>query len=459
MRKVALAGLFACSIACGHDDAPPFQDPGDGDGDGDGDGEPPQLAEDIGIELASVGSFVVQSAASDTFDGHWRAGGQQLFALTLAGELIELSLLEPSEGASGSYAPPFIQQIHSTPAWVVFSTPGFIAYEVHEQMDVEIPCSMIAARRSDGALFCGDLGIRSGGDNYGNVEPGGATVLGDLSGELLYVVGTDELDQNVVYRVEANDDGLSASLLEAVWRPNWLAVNATGDLLVNYVPAGGELVTQLYPADGSTPIDVPTSQTALHRFGIAGELGSAEQDDFYLLEIENDMQSKLRTLDKQGDAFVHTEHTVALSGNCVFLHPLVDGIYTLCGTSLARVFEAGAVLTTPTMIPLAGVEELVSVGGRPVRLAEQMFVLAVSDGSTSSFLRHDGITQQTIPFGDQVELLGFGASRLGDIDFMGVTIDTHARVIGTVAAGADEVEILDYEELDPAAVIAFTRIN
>jgi hypothetical protein len=451
MRNSTLSGLLVFSmLGCGHGGHEPSD-------------QRPRLAEDLGIEMATVASFVVQGGVgADGANEGWRAGDQQLFALTLAGELIELSLIEqPSEGSSGSYAPPVIAQIQSTPAWVVFKTWNFVAYEFHDDMEVEIPCSMIAARRSDGALFCADLDVRSAGDNYGNVEPGDATVLGNGSGDLLYVVSPDEIGEDVIYRVEMLDDGLSGSLIPAIWRPNWLAVNATGDLLANYRPAGVEppgSVTQVHPADGGQPLDVPTnpSEFVHHRFGIAGELGATDQDNFYVLEVEQGVPDKLQILAKQADGFATTEHAVDLPDNCAFLHPLADGIYTLCGSSLARVFEDGTVLTTPTLIPLTGVE---SVGGLPVRFAEQLLVLAVSDGSTQAFVRHDGLTQQTIPYGDQVELLGFSVSRLGDINFMGVTIDTHAQVIGTVAAGSDQVEILEYDEIDPASVIAFTRVN
>jgi hypothetical protein len=460
MREpAACALLLLLSIACvDHDNSDSGMPPNQQD-------EPPRLAEDIGIELGSVGSFVVQLAAeSDMVDGQaWRAGGQQLFALTLDGELIELSLTEPTEGGPGSYAPPFIAQIHSTPQWIVFSTPSFVAYEVHEDMDVEIPCSMIAARRSDGALFCAGLGVSSTGDNYGNSDPGGESVLGSADGQLLYVVSRDEFGEGVVYRVETEGEGLSASLIEPIWRPRWLAINPAGDLLANYRPAGfdeGDALTQVYPADGTAPIDIPTSQTAVHRFGIAGERNTGNEDDFYMLEIESGMVSRLRTLDKQTDGFVHTEYAVELQGNCAFLHPLADGIYSLCGgISLARVIEDGVVQTTPPMIPIMGISEPVSVGGQSVRFAENMLVLSLSDGTTNVFVRHDGVSQQTIPYGAEVELLGFAVAGAGDINFMGVTVDTHARVIGTVPAGADAVEILDYDEIDPASVIAFTRIN
>jgi hypothetical protein len=461
MRESALGGLLVLfTLGCGHDGPPDHHEPGPEE-------QPPRLAAELGIELATVASFVVQAApASGTRDRQWRASGQQLFALTLAGELIELSLIEePSEGFSGSYQQPIIQHLHSTSTWIVFATPNFVAYELHEDMDVEIPCSMIAARRSDGALFCADLGVRGTGDNYGNLEPGSQTVLGSATGDLLYVVSADSVGENVVYRVETlGDDGLSGTLLESIWRTNWLAVNATGDLLGNYRPAGLEppdSVTEIHLASGGPSLEVPTNSSEFihHRFGIAGKRGAADQDNFYVLEVEQDVPDRLQILSKQADGFAITEHAVDLPGNCVFLHPLADGIYTVCGTSLARVVEAGEVLTTPTMIPLAGVEQLVPVGGQPMRFAEQMVVLTVSDGTTQAFVRHDGLTQQTIPFGDQVELLGISVAGLGDINFMGVTIDTHAQVIGTVAAGTDQVEILDYEAIDAASVIAFTRIN
>jgi hypothetical protein len=406
------------------------------------------------IALDQVASFVAQNGAGPDSSGFFRAGeGPQLFALTLDGDVIEVAL---TDGFS-----PGIRQIHSTPAWVLFATWGFAAYELVGDEEVEIPCSTIAARRSDDALFCSGSSIRSAGDNWGNVDPGDATVQANAMGDVMYFVSPDDFDQDIVYRVTADDEGLVGTLIEPVWRPNWLAVNAAGDLLVNHLPAGAQAsVTEIYPVDSAPPITVTTTSPFIHNLtGVSGSFGAPEEDTFYLLDVgQTPSESSLIVLGKDGDTFAPTVHPLALPMDvaCFGLHPLADGIYTFCATALARVVEDGVVLENPVMIPIEGVTSMLPLG---IRFGDSEIIVSFTDGTTNMFVRHDGITQQTIPFGDMIELLGYSSSRAGDINFIGVTIDTHEKVIGSVAADSTELQILTSELVDPDTVVSFTRVD
>ena len=468
-----LALVLACSpLACGHEDAEGV-DPSGGTGDptGDESGEPdvPVLAAELGVDLDQVASFVAQDLPAaglpaDPSGSGFRAGGEngaELYALTLDGEAIAVSLVEG--GTTGGFSPPPIRAIHGLPGWVLFETWGYTVYSLDTDPATEIPCNTIAARRSDGALFCSELGIRSAGDNYGNRDPGVETALADATGELLYITSTDEL-ADIMYRVAAPGfAGLTATWIESIWRPRWRSVNAAGDLLVDHLPAGvtePSSVTEIYPADGGPATEIVTAAGIyVHRFGIAGERGAADQDDFYLLEVANDpSQTRLRVFAKQAEGFAETEHPIPLlQPGCGFLHPLVDGTYVLCNGSLVRVVEDGQVLAEPVEVAVDGLAVL-AIGGLGFRFADQQVVFVVDDGTTQAFLRHDGIDGQLIPYGDQIELLGFSVSRTGDIAFIGVTIDTHERVLGVVPADADAVEILAHDAIVPASVVAFAPI-
>jgi hypothetical protein len=451
---ISLMSLAAC-----HTDATGKPDE-TGDETGN-DGGGPQLADALSVPLEQVSSFVVQTGASPDASTVFRAGeGPQLLALTLDGEVIEVSLLE-GDGTGAHQTPP-LSQIHSTPDWVLFSTFGFSVYEVAGEEEVEIPCNTIAARRSDSALFCSALGIRGSGDNWGNVDPGDATVLANASGDLMYFVSGDEFDQNIVYRVTSDAEGLVATLVEDVWRPNWLAVNGKGDLLVNHLPAGAnEPLTEIHPADGGAPTPVPTTSPFIHNLsGISGAFGSPGEDVFYLLDLQvPPPTSSLLVAEDQGAGFVVTPHPVAVpmdGNNCGGLNHLVDGIYSVCGTTLMRLVEDEVVLQDPVLIPFEAATMLLSF---MVRFADSLVVVVASDGVTNMFVRHDGITEESISFGDSIELLGFSVSRAGDINFTGVTIDTHEKVLGSVAADSTQLQILSSELVDPDAVVAFTRID
>ena len=74
-------------------------------------------------------------------------------------------------------------------------------------------------------------------------------------------------------------------------------------------------------------------------------------------------------------------------------------------------------------------------------------------------MRHDGTSQQDIPVDANIDMLGIKVSPSGAIDFLGVRIDTGEKVMGTVAAGSTEVEILSSTALDVEQVAAFTRIH
>jgi hypothetical protein len=450
------------ALAACHTDATGNTDgTGNDTGDTGNDGGGPHLADVLSVPLGEVSSFVAQTGASPDASTGFRAGeGPQLLALTLDGEVIEVSLLEGD--GTGAYQSPPINQIHSTPAWVLFSTFGFSVYEVVDEEEVEIPCNTIAARRSDSALFCSALGIRSAGDNWGNVDPGDATVLANATGDLMYFVSVDEFNEDILYRVTSNAEGLVATLVEDVWRPNWLTVNANGDLLVNHLPAGAtEPLTEIHPAAGGSPTPVPTTSPFIHNLpGTSGAFGSPGEDVFYLLDLQQPPPaSSLIVAGNPGDGFIVTAHSVVLpmdGNNCSGLNHLVDGIYSVCGTTLMRLVEDEVVLPDPVVIPIEAATMTLSF---LVRFADSLVVLVASDGVTNMFVRHDGITEESISFGDSIELLGFSVSRAGDINFVGVTIDTHEKVLGSVAADSTQLQILSSELVDPDAVVAFTRID
>ena len=442
------------------------------------------LRQNIGIDLTQVASLAVV-AQTGTRNlpvpdgvspfGTWTAalGGEGLYALTLSGEVLELSLVESSDG-SGATHRPTINAIYTPPGWIFFSTMSFRVRVARADGSVEeVDCSTIAANRLTGDLFCADLGISSCGGDYGNIEPGSGTVHGNAAGDLLYVLSKNELNQDLVYKITMDaDGGPVGTLVPSVLNPVLLVINATGDLFVRYRPSSIDpvLETRILPVDGGPAYTVEGLGT-LSDLGYgtsvnAGTVGTAAEDTFYILDGENVAGTPtlvIHAVTRSGGSFADTRHPLTVPDigcSSGVLHRLTGGIFMLCRFNLARVVdEAGTVLTSPSSIPLTGFDRFLLVGGRAERFTPGHVVLLVAAGSTHKFVRHDGVRQEEILLDESIDLLGFGVSPGGTIDFLGTYLDSGDKVRGTVAADSTEVTILSVEGVDLTESIAFTRIN
>ena len=494
---VFVLGLSLVLAACPNESGNPVDGDaitGDGDqtdgdiSDGDYDNNTntrPVLRKTIGIDLGQVSSFVVVSGANSTvksltgFSGAMPGNtginrilkdegdtGSHLLALTLSGEVISVSMVEG--GNSGAISEPQINRIYPTAAWIFFSTWDFRVFENHDDdTTTEINCTTIAARRADGALFCADLGIRSSGDNYGNAAPRVNNVQSNAAGDVVYIVSADSMNQDIIYKVHMDgDSGPSAVLLDPALHPNWMQVNAAGDLLVNFTPSGldpTDAITRIYPVDGG---DAFTLEGIVDGFGIPGEPGTTDQDTFYILsggDMGGNFAGTMLLATKSESSFDVTSYTVTVPNehNCGWLDRLTNGLYMICGFNLAiaRVVQDGVVIEEPTLIPLEGVDRFLDVGGLPMRFAPGIMVIMTGDGATHKFVRHDGVAQQDIPLDADIDLLGYTVSTGGGINFLGISISANEKIIGTVEAGSTVVNILSKEGIDAADVAVFTRIN
>lgn len=82
------------------------------------------------------------------------------------------------------------------------------------------------------------------------------------------------------------------------------------------------------------------------------------------------------------------------------LSRLSDGIYMFSSASkaLARVIADGAVIADPTPIVLSGVDRIVGGGINHVASQTGQWVFIAASGTGYKFVRHDGVSQQDIPF-------------------------------------------------------------
>jgi hypothetical protein len=94
---------------------------------------------------------------------------------------------------------------------------------------------------------------------------------------------------------------------------------------------------------------------------------------------------------------------------------------------------------------------LFPVGGRLVFIA--------ASGTGYKFVRHDGVTQQDIPFDATIDVRRFSVSASGAIDFFGVRTDTQEKLHGQIAADSTQVTLTSAGALDPDRVIVFPPVN
>ena len=434
---------------------------------------PHVLRETISIDLRTVASLAVISET-----GTKDLGDPGLYALTESGEIVPVSFIEGSDGSTSSYPEPPIHRVYPTPEWILFST-----WDWHAPMldgdggSTSVPCATLAAHRDTGALFCADLGIPDCTAGWSNSDPRSTCVHPNAAGDVVYLNSTDGLGRNVVFRLDLDPDtGPTGSLVPDVVGLNWAVVNAAGDLLVNFKPSAydPDVLTRILPVDGAPPFDVESTGllagVGFWSFAVAGTPATPDENTFYVLDgahIEGTDQRVLHVVARGDTGFTATVHPLTLEGptlihpgHCGFPHHLTGGIHLLCGFTLALVVDdTGAVIDTPTLVPLADVESTVDVGGLPMRFAPGRLALFASDGTNRKFVRHDGVTQQDILVAPAYELLGFGISLAGDIDFLANDTAAAARVRGTIPPDSTEVTILSAEEIDLAETVTFTRIN
>ena len=126
--------------------------------------------------------------------------------------------------------------------------------------------------------------------------------------------------------------------------------------------------------------------------------------------------------------------------------------------SLVRVIADAEIVTDPTPIFLTDIDGIYGAD-QGVFPQGGLWVFIASIGSGHKFVRYDGISQQDVPFDNDIDIRSFTFSSDGAIDFLGFRIGTSEKIRGTIAAGETQVVINSAGFIDPAQIVVFTRIN
>ena len=486
-RVASLAAGLGLLAACGAG--------GGNGGDGDNANHGGVLRGRIGIDLSSVSAFASLSGSDGSSPARPGAGGDlrlatpgvdagsddttqpKLFALTLSGESLEVKLVEPADPQSTGpgVTQPKVIAIYATPTWVLFSAPAF-STSVRAPGDaggvyVETRCDLIAARRSDGVLFCSPL--------WANLGWGGQTletsIDSNAAGDVIYLFAginpgmgsTISADSFGVYKLALGGDGgptATLTVTQHVAAYETFRSNAAGDLFISYMPSvlDGVLALRILPVGGGPAYTVQgTSNSGV----MAGKPGDTDENTFYVASATGGgrgFDGTIRVVARDGASFVEQDAGLNLVYRETYadLFRLSDGGYMFDrgALRLVRVVAGGALVANPVPVDLVGVDR-VAGGGGIVGAVGGRWVFIAAAGSSYKFVRHDGVSQQDIPLPANLDVSSFTVARTGAIDFLGIRTDTQDKIHGTVAAAATEAVITSAGALDPAKVVAFTRIN
>ncbi len=439
----------------------------------------PILRKNLGLDLAQVGSFISVSATRGAQQGlrnaPVRLGGAEralsdgsspqqtgLYALKLDGDTLAVSFIEGNE--SGQFPEPSVTAIVPTASWILFSTLGGPTSSLYKRQDdgtiAPVDCTLIAARRSDGAIFCASLAI-----NDGSGDPPRSVPKADATGGVVYAMTTGEAGE--LYRIVLSGaQGPTAEPLDL--HANWFQVNGAGDVLANSYMSIDHSTSrsEILPLAGGSAY---VTQTRNAFFAIAGEAGAKDQDTFYIPEDTSGTNCKwaIRTVTPSGGSFVESTQPLGLQDGCGlgYLFNLGGAYYMLrisdgtAQSEMFRVFEKGAVVANPVAEPFTGTDRVINVGNATIFQAAGHVVFLASDSSGYKFVRHDGTTRQEIPLAADLELSKVTFSTSGTIEFLGTRTLTQERVLGSVAAGSSTVVVSSAASLPTSQVVAFTRVN
>lgn len=462
MKRPLVALVLCAFTAC------PRGNENDG---GTGPGSSTVLRKNLGIDLAQVTAFAALSApgTGQPLSGvatrrSALEGGPRLLALTLSGETLEVSLAEQGTPDAGDVAQPRVLSVFPTASWVLFSTPNF---KVSGNGGEQVACSIIAARRADGALFCAPLFANNGWSGNDAESSIVANAAGDAVAFQAIAVGpTGTIDPNGLrlYRLTLGETPTATVALNPQGLPVFqFRMNAAGDLFVNRPLSmlAQTMQSDILPVDGGPAF---TLQGQHNGAAVSGEVGRADENTFYVMSGGTggvDFDGTIKVVTPSGATFVETPYVITLPVAQGYrgLFRLSDGIYSYSfnDKSLARVVADGGLISNPTPIALTGVTSL--AGGTELQPVAGRWVFIANTGTGFKFVRHDGVSQQDIPLEANLDVRNFTVSPTGAIDFLGVRTATAEKVRGTIAAGSTVITLVSAGVLDPDQTVAFTRIN
>jgi hypothetical protein len=308
----------------------------------------------------------------------------------------------------------------------IFDTKLYVMLAVRGVSSSEGPCGLVAARKSDGAMFCVQTPQLNLQSNYWSA------VQSDASGNLVWL----NLPPQTLIKLDMTDPNQptqSSPLDTSTFAGGTLhdAVNAAGDAIVSYFAQSNGFV-RVMKANGGFYNASSTRSTCL----TAG--AASEPDNFYFTEDQN----TLVKLTKSGSDFTKTTLGSMQASCAVGLHRTNSYLFfsqaEANGGSLSNVFfDVTADTITPhTAIEFAKITGLTGDDSSVVLLG----VDSSGNGGIVRFTPGVGFTTLLAPGDYAINILGVGKS--GDVTFHGQRSSDGATILGTIPAGTTDVTVI-----------------
>ena len=445
IRIIGVAGALAF-VACGGSEPPA------------GGGGPPQLKANLGIDLATVKGFVIAPVANPN---PARGAGvadptiAQLFTLNADGSLTTVTVVTTIDGdgeASSSSS-----SMNEGPT-AVFDTRNFVLIGFNHVEYQGSSCGMVAARKSDSALFCIPVLAPNGPETYLPTVDSDATgqYIAVLSRESLYVLdfasGSGPAQSTLI---DNGTDG-SASLF---------VMSSRGDVLATVRPQMmGSGFARIYRRSGgfSNHGDATGSYTS--------GIGDDAANFYYVVNIA-------------GGGAGYYLHKLTFNGATYDDSVIFDDSAGIVGLATLRsenasLVKSGGIIYQARIKGGSGAGawnyfvELVN-GGTPVRHTATTITTIEKLHAFNSGLVIVGLDPignsmlvRWLPAGDsyttvlapgEYSISKTSVAAAGEITFAGRRLADNARIVGTIAAGTSTVTVVPQTFVGD--VIQVKRIN
>lgn len=447
MRAAALGVAVVMLIACGDD--------------GGGGGGQPQLKTNLGIDLATVKGFVIapvtNPAAARGMAGIADPTIDQLFTLNADGTLTKVTVTTDENGISST--------TETSSPTALFDTRKhlFIGFQRVEYQGQQ--CSVVAVRKSDGALFCVSPRPSNYADYYSIIDS-------DASGDYVTMLGGLETGEAMgsvfAFDFAAGTGPIQTTLVDSATdgRSDAIAIGSRGDVLLDLRPQmNGQSLTRVYRRSGGfsshgTGKDCYISgigADAANFYYVRQKVGPGDGPDLHKLTWNGtSYDDTLVFADGAGAIGLGScsapgNASLVKSGGIIYYAPVKNGGAIVQWNYFVELVNGG----TPVRHTAAAIDTIVKLYPFDTGLV----ILGLDPNGNSIVQRWlaAGAAYTTVLAPGEYFVSKLSAAPSGEITFSGRRLSDNVRIVGNVPAGSTTVTIVP--QTFAGDVVQLQRIN
>ena len=418
-----------------------------------GGGGPVTLKSNLGVDMRNVAGFViapqsspklatgVSAAQAPVSDGGQQRGANTLYALGADGGLTVVTVIADGGSSSTTVSPV-----------AAFDTPRFTFFAYAGVTCQQTPDTVVALRKSDGALFCiPGMGaftdylqqLGTGIDGPNGLGSYFEQIQADPTGNLVWI---NNADLAVVDFSDPNNPTVTNPLGTGGTKVHngGFAVNAAGDALVaEWGGTGTGMVRVQRPSGGF--VNLSTENVNCVTAGASGD-----PDDFYYFD-SNNPQHLVQVVSDGGYAIGNVTTMspgssngwscaggLAQAGGHLLFTSNGSGVGTPANAFVDFVPATGTV-TVQTVSALNAISRI-AAGGSFV------MILGTDSAGNGGIVRYDvtdsSFTTLLAPGDYTLQAAAFSVAGNGDLTFQGQRASDGAFIVGTIPAGTTTVNVI-----------------